>query len=852
MPQRAMHERAMTQRSVLLALLALALAGGAWLGCRWIGTPGPRAVDPEAAAGAGEKNPVEFATAPPLIESARGPTTPTLHPQDLPQRAQVAAAAEPGSAEEAHGRAPVRVRGRLFTGTGTVAAGAELVARSTAARPESWELRGAPDAEGRFELALPVAPGQGAALHAVLEGHVRASWDWFEPPAGALIELGDVHLVRGARVRGRLVDRRGGAPGSGWQLVAESTWRTEGDGGNGYVDSAPIAEDGAFVLDGVPPGALTLWATFSSLAQSERETVQAREGEEFGVTLTHTGADPRRSLGLHVRTEPVELFHHGGLPLVPGSLRLDGPTESLDLVLPDGRIDRAALEDLPTGPYSVTFEDPRFESVRRDGLEPGRSWTLTTRGRGAVRLAVRDRATQEPVPEVRVQVELEDWPSTHNRGLLHAHGPLPDDGVLWGLPPWPVRLVVDAPGYGMTVVSLGLVQTGEVREVDVELGAPTRLEVRVVAAGAAVSHAQVVLAAVPDSPGVVFFPSTSAGSTDSQGELVFADVKPGLYQLFAQHGVGRVAQAGPARLVAGEDKQVVLDVGAAAYLGVRVGAPTEELLARYRVSAELLGRHGSFPGEFETTATSAAPVGDRFAVVPLGAGSYRLSLLSDGSVLAGGLWLAAKPNGLTLGDVTLQAGERREVFFDLRENFPGSAALTIRINDVPAAGSVVHLLRLEPRASAEARVDNFGVARFDGLGEGRWWPVLVHMTAADRWAVPLEPAFDVVRAGETRAEYAVRTAPGTLRLVDASGAPWASKQCLLLPSPEWEVPRRVRVTSFRQTDEQGELSLTLPHGEYVLFTGSLDHTVVDGDRLGGQRVTWPPAGAPLVLEVAPH
>jgi len=456
------------------------------------------------------------------------------------------------------------------------------------------------------------------------------------------------------------------------------------------------------------------------------------------------------------------------------------------------------------------------------------------------------------VPEERVHVELEDWPKTHNRGLLHAHGPLPDDGVLRGLPPWPVRLIVDRPGYGEAFVSLGLVQTGEIRDVEVELGAATSLTVRVVSAGAPVYDARVVLAAVKDSPRVVFPESSYTGSTDATGQIRFANVQPGHYQLHAQHGVGRVAQAGPAQLEAGDDKQVVLELGAAAHLDVRIGAPAGAPLARYHVHAEAAGRVGLLPAGFETEATSAAPVGDRFALGPLGAGKYRLSLLSDGAGEYGGPGMTSGPSGLPLGDVTLAAGERREIAFDLRDNFPGSAALTILVDGAPAAGVVVHLLRLEPRASAEARANSRGVVHFGNLGEGRWWPVLVQMTAGERWAVPLEPAFDVVRAGETRAEYAVQTAPGTLRLVDASGAAWASKQCLLLPSPEWEVPRRVRVTQFRQTDEQGELSLTLPHGEYVLFTGTLDHTVVDGDRLGGQRVKWPPATTPLVLDVDPQ
>jgi len=850
-----------------LLLLLVAVSAASILVDRWIRAPRPetpsqpaptaastRSESPaDPAHAASETNPSQSATASTEHESARGPTTPALHPQDRAGAAAVATSL--GSTPIAHAgeRDVVRLRGRVLDANGVGLGGTKLSARGMWS--PSWQLHDVADANGRFDLALPDERTTGVLLEALREGYVDSQWRFEATPSAPDFDVGDLLLARGAAVTGRLVyeDDRGPCPGWLLRVRTAHTPRPEGAGSAIRFDPVDIAADGSFVLHGVPAGRTSFWAEYGALARTDEVHVELVAGKTAAVQLEHRGPDPGRQLDLYlsVGSQPADaVFREGGLRLPPLSLRLEGP-DTIDLVNERGRFDRDRFDDLDPGPYTLVFDDPRFEPIRQHGIQPGHPRRLELRGRGALVLHVHDQ-NQRPVADARVIVSVESAPAESPEYLSIHSAEIPDDGRIAGLPPVPLRVEVGMLGYEPSTAFVDPLDPGEERALHVELVSRARLAVRVMGDGVPAPDVIVVAAPTPESRDASRFrPRQPAveGTTDADGRFAFLGLLPGAYHVYAWDKLGRSAHAGPFAVELGLDLETELDLGSFARLEVRVLGVGEGALENYELhalrhdpaaSAFLQIHRDPSPLYFRETGIPhvATAEGDRYSLGPISAGTYTLLLVASGT------------NRRQLGSVTLLPRETGEFQFDLTDKFPGSAAVAIAVNGQPEVGAFVQLVCFDPWQSAEARTDAEGVARFGGLSPGEWWPLLVSTTAGGGWSVPLEPSIEVVAAESTEAEFELQTSPGVLRLVDGAGTPLPNLRCLFVPSPEWDEPRRITFFQGHHTDERGELHLTLPHGDYVLETGPVETAARNDDKSALPTVSWPPTAEPLVITVA--
>ena len=849
-----------------LLLLLVAVSATSILVDRWIRAPRPEmhpqpaptaastpsesSADPARAAS--ETNPSQTATASTEHESARGPTTPALHPQDRAGAAAVAASLESTATGFASAGSPVRLRGRLLDANGAGLGGTKLSARGMWG--PSWQLHDVADANGRFDLALPDERTTGVLLEAFREGYVDTEWRFDTPLSATDVDAGNLLLARGAAVTGRLVYGDGLGPCPGWLLRVRTaqTPRSEGAGSPTRFDPIAIDADGSFELHGIPAGRTSFWAEYGALARTDELHVELVAGETAAVQLEHRGPDPGRQLDLYlsVGSQPADaVFREGGLSLPPRSLRLEGPA-TVDLVNERGLFDRDRFDDLDPGPYTLVFDDPRFEPIRQHGVQPGHPRRLELRGRGALRLLVHNQ-NQRPISDASVIVSVESAPAEPPEYLPIHRGKIPDDGRIAGLPPVPLRVEVGMIGYEPSTVFVDPLDPEEERAVHVELVSRARLAVHVVGDGVPAPDVTVVVAPTPETRDASRFGTRQQaveGTTDAEGRFVCVGLSPGDYYVYAWDSLGRSAHSGPFAVDVDAKLETELDLGASAQMEVRVVGPGEGALANYRLQASRRDRAASAflqnhrdpsPLYFRMAGKPkfATAEGNRYFLGPISTGTYDLQLVASGA------------DGPHLGSVTLEPRASGSFVFDLTGNFPGSAAVTIAVDGQPAAGTLVQLVRFEPRQAVEARTDAEGVARFGGLAPGEWWPVLTSTTAGGGWSVPLDPAIEVVAAELSEAEFELQTSPGVMRLVDGAGTPLPNLRCLLRPIPEWDEPRRITFFQGHHTDERGEFHLTLPHGEYVLETGPPENAARNVDQSALPTLSWPPTAEPLVVTV---
>ncbi len=249
----------------------------------------------------------------PARDTASTPDTPVVAPGEpatsasSPVRESVAP--PPDSPSIATGRSDekqgVRVIGRLVDASdGSGIADAECIVSVSReldelprdAKPGSFAKT---DATGRFEI--PSADYERiSVLNALPDDYARSSHRIVRPPRDVAfrdgIDLGEIRLVRGATVRGRVIDVAGvGAPDATLILY---------DNGPSFPISyvargrrmGKTNADGSFAIDHVPPSGAYEWRLFATSARG------------FGATSVDVLADPGTTVEVEVRlVEPARL-----------------------------------------------------------------------------------------------------------------------------------------------------------------------------------------------------------------------------------------------------------------------------------------------------------------------------------------------------------------------------------------------------------------------------------------------------------------------------------------------------------------------------------------------------------------
>jgi hypothetical protein len=311
--------------------------------------------------------------------------------------------------------------------------------------------------------------------------------------------------------------------------------------------------------------------------------------------------------------------------------------------------------------------------------------------------------------------------------------------------------------------------------------------------------------------------------TDAAGAFRFELARPGSYALQAVLGHTPLSVATAALTVnaegPGEELELVLPRGGR--LQGRVLGSPEATLAGLRLWARPVDA-ASPPLGYDPGLLTAVALGadGSFELGPLAAGSVRVFLVLPESSVDHPAFSNDRLGGaVELGTAeVLEDGTTRADF--ACAGLPGRLALTVLVNDAPAAGLDVTLRPADAQDPTELRaVTDAG---------GTCAPILafpgsyrVHLRDVERgWSTWLAEAVLLPGASSVERTLVLTVAHETLFCTQAGGEPLVDEWVTVLvasdPYSSWE-----QVTA-RRTDEHGRLELALPPGEYALQRGRLE------------------------------
>lgn len=732
------------------------------------------------------------------------------------------------------------IRGRFLLPGGAPAIGVELEVHGWQSNqenvikfglPEHWEDPiGSSDQDGRFSIRLDPPQAFQFVLEAKLEGWCTANWRWSQIEPRAIVEVGDVELVQGGSIRGRVVDSNGKAVAGGWMVYGESTTpvkRSDPSGGRDSTDvRAPADEStGEFLLEDVPPGRIRLKA-YSRIANwIEGPGVDVRAGEETQADITYTGPDNESRIVVKTFCRPFHVFSDDAEEIL-----LSAPGQETRKA---SKIERSsqsfAFDDLPPGSYTVEIRDAIFQPWSKSGVRPGETVSANLKGSAAVALQVVDEVTVLPIERFALDVRFEQVNFHPNLfRVIEAKDALPPGGLIEGLIPKNQTLIVRADGYAPREIPLPDLQSGETRSVMARVGRGKSLVGRTVAGAAkkAVGGVRVVLlpARKPGERSSIILgerdPAARSTESDAEGRFSFTMLPPGSFHLRGRLGESLVVQQ-PVTIAEDDDSvDVELVLPAPTWLVGKLIGPPEASFEGLRILANPVQTE---PGEEEARMDLRRPEvpvakDGTFRCGPLPAGETRVILQLPEIELPGfGGSMSTEGMGRDLGTVTLAPEADTEREFDVRDLFPGSIRLRVRVNGAPAASALVEVVNADPG-------NVIATVQLDANGEGTSGPVFpgVHRLVSgpgDGTWIHLASVQPVVKSGvRVDVEFDIQLFRGTLHLIDAgSGKPLAASHIVLAPEEMREAPQTARV----RTDDQGIVELSLPAGRFLIETGEM-------------------------------
>ena len=802
-----------------------------------------------------------------LLATGTGPDSGTLvreapveeaDPEDrvAPAGLDGATDSRPGSSREdaavAPGEAPLleeavnapdtlaEVRGHFVLAGGAPVAGVTVSLHGWPASGDRVKRHGEPgdwqdpapvvsDARGAFSIRLDPPRAFQFTLDATFAGYAGKAWRWSEIEPGKVLDLGEVELVQPGTIVVRLVDGECEALAGSWSVRADSESRRNDRGQDAVRASAYLPEgDGSYRLEGLPAGPARLRAR-SETAFVDGPLVEVVAGEVVEATIVNTGPDASRRILVSASCRPFR-FEHG-----VESVRLIRGSEVIASVAIDEASDRHSFDDLDPGLYSVEIEDPRFEPWSRSGIEPGTRVSARLVGNAAVALAVVDESTGEAIETYTLAARLDDMRSRPNVFDLFEPGEAPPQGgLVEGLLPGNLVLIVAAPGYAEADVAVPELQPLETRALAARLQRGSRIAGRFSLADGVTPVAAGTVQLFPEGQEPRFVRPAGLVSgwkdpdrpefehtteTDPNGAFELRDVPPGRYALHGHASAWLVGTIDPLVVPPGEDL-VGVDLRAPLAAGLRgrliapEGAEFSGLRLCYHPGAEprINWRFVGMSGKPEVEPDDQG----NFELHPLPAGPGTLSLRGADVMLPAGAHGSVSSSGfaITVAELELVTGERLERSFDVRDRWPGSVEVTVLREGVPAPGMVVELLALGPERGGTygATTDGSGVAVVESVFAGRY-TILVHCPG-EHWSAVEERAIDLASSERASRTISITLARGTLRVLDAdSGEPLAGT---------WVVVRAIgsnRGMNYKPDDE-GRLELELPLGPIEVEIGS--------------------------------
>lgn len=736
------------------------------------------------------------------------------------------------------------IRGRFVFENGAPAAGVALAMMGWIGNQKRQEKYGAhedwvaptgeSDADGRFALRFEPPRAFQFTLDAQAPGYASANWRWSEIPPGKVLDVGEVALLRGGAIEGRVVNGEGKpVTGPGWTVSAYGGERVfEGrDLTRGYakVDAAT----GAFRIEDMPPGEVELeghhvlakWVAGPVVLVVGGEIVKADivyEGPLFGSRIVvSTSTQPFRAKS----RPPADSIRLLGAASGPITARgVEGSSQSY------------VFDDLAPGTYMVEIDDPDYMLWSQDGVTPGSEVRARLVGSAALRLAVVDEA-DEPVELYSLRVRFRNVSFMPNEFEVHdGNEPLPG-GLFEGMFPGDYDLTVRSVA-GSAVVQVDALAPAETRDVPVRLGSSTVVRGRVTRGGQPVALVDVQLirpAEVDDSNESWVVPAGSAvgGSserfrfevdstaTGEAGDFKFDLAGEGRFLLRAQEGGGVQALSEPFTVAAGQDREIDLSLPGTGTLLGRLLVPAGASPAGLRVWARAAGM--DFRAMSDSFRKEGVTLGSEgtFELGPLAAGEAAVFLFLPADLQSGFSTGNGSPKGAReLGLVTIPDSGSIEREFEVLE-FPGSLRVSVTLDGLPAAGAQVRLVA-EGGDRVQARTHPDGTTASIPLFPAPWNLYVVDEKAG--WARRHPEFVYVVAGGEHAVEVDVTLIEGSVVLVDATTRePLANQTLALWPWSEDGHGGLGLYNTYKETNAEGRLTLRAPAGKYRLHLGQLGH-----------------------------
>ncbi|MHC4820833.1 MAG: sigma-70 family RNA polymerase sigma factor, partial [Planctomycetota bacterium] len=266
---------------------------------------------------------------------------------------------------------PVRLRARFVDEEGRTLAGAWLRSRT-----KSIALQAKGDSEGVVSIDVTV-PEKVCTLYLEAGGLARATTQLAETTvAGANLDLGDITLVPGGTVSGRVVDGNGDAVPDAWVGVSHRDFAAV-DAHNGrlrgfdnLVGGAHAFSDavGVFRLEGAPAGLQRLWAGKDGWRAAPADAVEVRAGEETVDIVVTLGRE------MPADFVDVRVVDPSGAPVPHADLRFkvkgENFTQSSSNVTDEQGRFRVPLHMPGTVSVSASHPDDTWGPAGEEDIEP--------------------------------------------------------------------------------------------------------------------------------------------------------------------------------------------------------------------------------------------------------------------------------------------------------------------------------------------------------------------------------------------------------------------------------------------------------------------------------------------------
>ena len=269
---------------------------------------------------------------------------------------------------------------------------------------------------------------------------------------GANFGAGEAAPERTGALIGRIVDTQEPPHSFAWHVsAANSEPSVPGGERKGYAKVAADPSTGEFRFDALPAGPVLLQASAAGL-QVIGPWIEVRPDAITEATIYFRAPDAERQIHVTTFTYPFGEF----LP-EPSTIRLERGGTNLAVAEHDGgHRPSFVFRGLDPGSYDVFIEDERFEPWSQSGVHPGENIVARLEGNAAVILDVRDAATDERRPALRLDLvylpregeQLRDANITARAGRDPPRGRL-----LRRLVPHDCKLVVSAEKHGATELS---------------------------------------------------------------------------------------------------------------------------------------------------------------------------------------------------------------------------------------------------------------------------------------------------------------------------------------------------------------------------------------------------------------